>query len=183
MRTTLGCVTWRASSSSRLNRRSISAAVSGSGERVRPDHFQGKRDFQFRVPCLIHGAHAAHAEQLDDVVAVAEPSADSERPARRLARGHRGGRNTAAHTGRRDLENHGRAVRQGPRRRRRSRHVEVEGLAAHVTGRGYTRAARGATRWALDRLLVRPAATSDRAAPSPGPSSRRPCRTGPSSSQ
>ena len=72
MRTTFLCVTCRASSSSRLKRRSISAAAVGIGHDLRPDHLERDGDAELRVPRLIHRAHAADAEQPDDVVAGAE---------------------------------------------------------------------------------------------------------------
>ena len=79
MRTTFLCVTWRASSSSRLNRRSISAARVGIGHHLRANHLDRDRDAELRIPGLIDGAHAADAEQPDDVIARTERLADGER--------------------------------------------------------------------------------------------------------
>ena len=73
------CVTWRASSSSRLKRRSMSSAAAGSRRRFRTDHFQRDGDAELLIPRLIDGAHAAHAEQLDDVIARAERLAHRQR--------------------------------------------------------------------------------------------------------
>ena len=70
-------MTWRASSSSRLKRRSISCFGHRIAHHLRPDDLQRDDDFEFLVPRLIDGAHAADAEQLDDGVA-AEGVADGE---------------------------------------------------------------------------------------------------------
>ncbi len=90
MRTTFLCVTWRASSSSCLKRRSISRAAVGSAHHLGANDFQRHRHAQFCVPRLIDGAHSADAQQADDVIARAERLARRERPARtaRRGRGH-----------------------------------------------------------------------------------------------
>ena len=63
MRTTFLWVTWRASSSSRLKRRSSRCAVAGSAVDVGPNHLDRDRDLELVVPRLIDRAHAADAEQ------------------------------------------------------------------------------------------------------------------------
>ena len=80
MRTTFLCVTWRASSSSRLKRRSSSCRRRRIADDVRPDHLDGDRDFELLVPRLIDRAHAADAEQPDDVVARSEVLSDLSGP-------------------------------------------------------------------------------------------------------
>ena len=79
MRTTFLCVTWRASSSSRLKRRSTSAAVAGVGHDFRADHLDRDGDAELGVPRLVDRAHAAHAEHADDVIAGPECPAGRER--------------------------------------------------------------------------------------------------------
>ena len=69
MRTTFLCVTWRASSSSRLKRRPTSAAVAGSAMISGPDDFDRDGHAELGVPGVIDRAHAAHAEDADDVIA------------------------------------------------------------------------------------------------------------------
>ena len=81
MRTTFLCVTCRASSSSRLKRRSMSAAAAGSAAHFGPDDLDRDRDTELGVPRLIDGAHAADAEQPDDVVPRTESLSRVERPA------------------------------------------------------------------------------------------------------
>ena len=81
MRTTFLCVTWRASSSSRLKRRSSGLRGLGVVGIRRPDHLHRDRDLEHLVPGLIDRAHAADAEQPDDVVPGAEIVADGERTA------------------------------------------------------------------------------------------------------
>ena len=78
MRTTFLWVTWRASSSSRLKRRSRSARLLADPARLRPDDLERDRHAELRVPRLVHRAHAADAEQPDDVVARAEVLAVGE---------------------------------------------------------------------------------------------------------
>ena len=80
MRTTLLWVTSRASSSSRLKRRSTSRAVYGIARDLRPDHLERDRHPQLRVPRLIDDAHPAGAQHTDDVVAGAERFAWNEQP-------------------------------------------------------------------------------------------------------
>ena len=96
MRTTFLWVTWRASSSSRLNRCSISCAAAGSAVGLRADDLDRDGDFQLLVPRLVDRAHAADAEQADDVVAAAEFLAHLERVGSRAfrlrARARRGSR-------------------------------------------------------------------------------------------
>ena len=82
MRTTFLCVTWRASSSSRLKRRSSSSRGLRVRRRLGPDHLERDRDFELLIPRLIDGAHAADAEQADDVVARAEVLTDRQAEAR-----------------------------------------------------------------------------------------------------
>ena len=79
MRTTLVCVTCRASSSSRLKRRSMSGRRRRIRGRLGPDHLERDGDAELLIPGLVDGAHAAHAEQLDDVIARAERLAHRER--------------------------------------------------------------------------------------------------------
>ena len=79
MRTTFLCVTWRASSSSRLKRRSSSGRHHRIGDGFGPDHLDRDRDLELLVPGLVDRAHAAGAEQPDDVVARAEVLADVQR--------------------------------------------------------------------------------------------------------
>ena len=79
MRTTFLWVTWRASSSSCLKRRSIVARFVGIAAHLRADHFQGDQHVQVGVPGLVDRSHAAHAKQLDDAVARTEPLADRQR--------------------------------------------------------------------------------------------------------
>ena len=79
MRTTFLWVTWRASSSSRLNRLSRSRAACRIRRHFGTDDLQRHGDAERVVPSLIDGAHAAHAEQPDDVIARAERRADAER--------------------------------------------------------------------------------------------------------
>ncbi len=76
MRTTFLWVTWRASSSSCLKRRSIVLRFVGIAAHLRAYHFQRDQHVQVGVPGLIHRSHAAHAKQLDDAVAGTEPLAD-----------------------------------------------------------------------------------------------------------
>ena len=86
MRTTFLCVTWRASSSSRLNRRSMSRGRRRVRADLRPDDLQRDGDAELVIPRLVDRAHAADAEQPDDVVAGTERLAGGERataPARR----------------------------------------------------------------------------------------------------
>ena len=71
MRTTFLCVTWRASSSSRLNRRSISAPRR-VGHDLRADDLDRDGHAELGVPRLVDRAHAADAEHADDVIAGAE---------------------------------------------------------------------------------------------------------------
>ncbi len=78
MRTTCLWVTWRASSSSRLNCRSMRRRGVGVAGDVAANHLQRDRDAQLRVPRVVDGAHAADAEQPDDVVAAAERLARRE---------------------------------------------------------------------------------------------------------
>ena len=78
MRTTFLCVTCRASSSSRLKRRSMSCAAVGSRDDLRPDHLDGDRDPELRVPGLIDSAHAADAELTQDVIPRPELLPDGE---------------------------------------------------------------------------------------------------------
>ena len=52
-------------------------------ENLRSNHLDGHRDAQLRIPGLIHGPHAAHAELPDDVVAAPERLSHLERSAGR----------------------------------------------------------------------------------------------------
>ena len=72
MRTTFLCVTCRASSSSRLKRRSRSRAASGSAAISGRIDLERDGDAELGIPRLVHGAHAAETEQSDDVIAAAE---------------------------------------------------------------------------------------------------------------
>ena len=90
MRTTFLCVTSRASSSSRLNRCSSSAAA--PDRQLRPDHLERHGHAEFGVPRLVDRAHAADAELPDDPVARAERLAGNEHAfaaGRASAGGHR----------------------------------------------------------------------------------------------
>ena len=53
----------------------------GIARGFRPDHLQRDGDAEAFVPRLIHGAHSADSEQLDDVIAVSERLPDSKRAA------------------------------------------------------------------------------------------------------
>ena len=87
MRTTFLCVTWRASSSSRLKRRSMSARGDRIRGDLRPNDLDRDRHAQFRVPGLVDRAHAADAEDLDDVVPRPERLTDFQRSGPGLAAG------------------------------------------------------------------------------------------------
>ena len=109
MRTTFLWVTCRASSSSRLNRRSRSRADRRIRGDLGTDDLQRDRDAELVVPRLIDGAHAADAEQANDVIARAEGRTGRERrhrspgalpTANRVRRRHvRGRRRHRRHTG------------------------------------------------------------------------------------
>ena len=79
IRTTLGCVTCLASSSSRLKRRSISA----DGDRIRGDlganDLDRDRHAKFGVPRLVNRAHPADPQHADDVIPGTEGHADLDR--------------------------------------------------------------------------------------------------------
>ena len=77
MRTTCLWVTWRASTSSRLKRRSTSPAELRIEQDLRPDHLQRDGNAELVIPGLIDDAHAAGAERPDDVIAAAEGLARS----------------------------------------------------------------------------------------------------------
>jgi len=64
----------------------------GIGGHLRLDDLDGDRDAQLGVPGLIDGAHAADAEQLDDVVARSEGLAWRERAGVAAGSGVRGAR-------------------------------------------------------------------------------------------
>ena len=71
-RTMFLCVTLRASSSSCLNRRSSMRAVSGSAATSGRIVFRATTTLEHLVPGLVDRAHAAGAEQFDDLVAEAQ---------------------------------------------------------------------------------------------------------------
>ena len=81
MRTTFLCVTCRASSSSRLKRRSILGRSRWIRHDLGADHLDRDGDAELRVPRLIDRAHAADAEHADDVIAGPECLAGRERAA------------------------------------------------------------------------------------------------------
>ena len=66
MRTTLRWVTFRASSSSRLKRRSSSSTSAWLLEHLGADDLQRDGDAELLVPRLVHGAHAADAQHPED---------------------------------------------------------------------------------------------------------------------
>ncbi len=86
IRTTCLSVTWRASSSSRLNRRSRSCGHQRVGRDVRPDHLDRDRNLELLIPGLIDRSHATGAQQSDDVVARTEVLANHQRSALRAGR-------------------------------------------------------------------------------------------------
>src|ERR1051326_5662047 len=98
MRTTFLCVTWRAGDQSRAPGDSLVRHLAreidllleslfGFGARAMPrvgaDHFEGDGDAELRVPGLVDRAHATDAEQLDDVIALAEGLSHCKRRFRR----------------------------------------------------------------------------------------------------
>ena len=85
MRTTFLWVTWRASRSSRLKRRSSSVRRVRIARRLGPNDLHRDRDLELLVPRLIDGAHAADAEQLDDVISRAETLTDTQRTVSKAA--------------------------------------------------------------------------------------------------
>ena len=123
-----------------------------------PNHLQCQRNFEFRVPGLVDGAHAAHAEHLDDVVSAAEGCTNRERPAfsRRRTSGRGGARKRDVGIRSRETGDAGgrdrRATELGCRvsvdrekwAQAGAGDVRIERHAAAVTGGRHRRPARGA---------------------------------------
>ena len=176
MRTTYLCVTWRASTSSRLKR--CLEILRGGRVRLRAgaDHLDRHGDAELVIEGLVDGAHAAGAEQLQDRVARADLLAGLERS---IAGAHA----AAAATGCRARSTDAGGP-DGRAHRRRCRGaspspvvaagvgasapvgnivVRIGGSAARRTRRRRNRACRSSDRNPLRRHLAWPHFTHDRA--------------------